>query len=139
MYTITLPSPIKHITHTCHKLTHKPCHILYYLLEVFLRRKAFAYEGRILFAQSTLDAHTHLLILHSSHRGAIMRGFWRKTSLFLLNKGTWRIFWGFCKSWFLIDPLPFQPFRFWLRIGGDICNLKTTTRLGKSESWLLNV
>ena len=28
--------------------------------------------------------------------------------------------------------LPFEPFRFWLRIRGDIRNRKTTPRLGKS-------
>jgi hypothetical protein len=28
--------------------------------------------------------------------------------------------------------LPFQPFRFWLRICGDIYNRKTTPRLGES-------
>ncbi len=33
--------------------------------------------------------------------------------------------------------LPFEPFRFWLRIGGDIRKRKTTPRLGKSGSrWL---
>ena len=35
--------------------------------------------------------------------------------------------------------LPFEPFRFWLRIRGDIRNRKTTPRLGKSGSRLLNV
>ncbi len=30
--------------------------------------------------------------------------------------------------------LPFEPFRFWLRIRGDIRNLKTTPRLSKSAS-----
>jgi len=35
--------------------------------------------------------------------------------------------------------LPFEPFRFWLRIRGDIRNRKTTIRLGESESRLLNV
>jgi hypothetical protein len=47
-----------------------------------------------------------------------------------------RIFWGFCRNWFLIDPvhgtLPFEPFRFWLRIRGDIHNRKTTRRVGES-------
>jgi hypothetical protein len=33
----------------------------------------------------------------------------------------------------------FKPFRFWLRIHGDIRNRKTTPQLGKSESRLLNV
>ncbi len=37
-----------------------------------------------------------------------------------------RIFWGFCKNWFL--TLPFGPFRFWLRIRGDIRIRKTTPR-----------
>jgi len=45
-----------------------------------------------------------------------------------------RIFWGFCRNWFLIDPLHFEPFRFWLRIRGDIRNRKTTPRLGKPGS-----
>jgi hypothetical protein len=52
-----------------------------------------------------------------------------------------RIFWGFCRNWFLIDPLPtlnFEPFRFWLRIRGDIRNRKTTPRLGESGSRLLS-
>ena len=35
--------------------------------------------------------------------------------------------------------LPFEPFRYWLRIRGDIRNRKTTPRLGKSGSRLLNV
>ncbi len=30
--------------------------------------------------------------------------------------------------------LPFEPFRFWLRIRGDIRNRKTTPRLGESAS-----
>jgi hypothetical protein len=30
--------------------------------------------------------------------------------------------------------LPFEPFRFWLRISGDIRNRKTTLRLGESVS-----
>jgi hypothetical protein len=30
--------------------------------------------------------------------------------------------------------LPFEPFRYWLRIRGDIPNQKTTPRLGKSGS-----
>ncbi len=30
--------------------------------------------------------------------------------------------------------LPFEPFRFWLRIRGDIRNQKTTPRLGDSGS-----
>jgi hypothetical protein len=34
--------------------------------------------------------------------------------------------------------LPFQPFRYWLRIRGDIRNRKTTPRLGKSGSWRLS-
>ncbi len=34
--------------------------------------------------------------------------------------------------------LPFEPFRFWLRIRGDIRNRKTTTRLAESESRLMN-
>jgi hypothetical protein len=47
-----------------------------------------------------------------------------------------RNFWGFCRNWFLKDPLtlPFEPFRFRLRIRGDIRNRKTTPRLGKSVS-----
>jgi hypothetical protein len=43
-----------------------------------------------------------------------------------------RIFWGFCRNWVLIDP--FEPFRFWLRIRGDIRNRKTTPRLGESAN-----
>jgi hypothetical protein len=35
--------------------------------------------------------------------------------------------------------LPFEPFRFWLRIRGDIRYRKTTHRLGESGSRLLNV
>ncbi len=35
--------------------------------------------------------------------------------------------------------LPFEPFRFWLRIRGDIRNRKTTPRLIESASRLLNV
>jgi hypothetical protein len=35
--------------------------------------------------------------------------------------------------------LHFEPFRFWLRIRGDIRNRKTTPRLAESESRLLNV
>jgi hypothetical protein len=33
-----------------------------------------------------------------------------------------RIFWGFCRNWFLHESLtlPFGPIRFWLRICGDI-------------------
>ncbi len=34
--------------------------------------------------------------------------------------------------------LPFEPFRFWLRIRGDIRNRKTTPRLGESASWRLS-
>ncbi len=30
--------------------------------------------------------------------------------------------------------LPFEPFRFWLRIRGDNCNRKTTPRLGESAT-----
>jgi hypothetical protein len=48
-----------------------------------------------------------------------------------------RIFWGFCRNWVLMDPLhyvPFEPFRFWLRIRGDIRNRKPTPRLGESGS-----
>jgi hypothetical protein len=30
--------------------------------------------------------------------------------------------------------LPFEPFRFWFRICGDICNLKTTAQLPESAS-----
>jgi hypothetical protein len=30
--------------------------------------------------------------------------------------------------------LPFEPFRFWLRIRGDICNRNMTPRLGESGS-----
>ncbi len=41
-----------------------------------------------------------------------------------------RIFWGFCRNWFLMNPLhyPFRPFRFWFRIRGDIRIRKTTPR-----------
>ncbi len=35
--------------------------------------------------------------------------------------------------------LPFEPFRFWLRIRGDIRNRKMTLRLGESGSRLVNV
>jgi hypothetical protein len=48
-----------------------------------------------------------------------------------------RIFWGFYRNWVLIDPLqyvPFEPFRFWLRIRGDIRNRKTTPRHAESGS-----
>jgi hypothetical protein len=47
-----------------------------------------------------------------------------------------RIFWGFCRNKFLIDlsHLPFEPFRFWLLIRGDIHNRKRTPRLGESGS-----
>jgi hypothetical protein len=43
-----------------------------------------------------------------------------------------------------LDPhrsltLPFEPFRFWLRIRGDIRNRKTTLRPAESGSRLLNV
>jgi hypothetical protein len=31
--------------------------------------------------------------------------------------------------------LPFEPFRFWLRIRGDIHNRKTTLRLDELASW----
>ena len=34
--------------------------------------------------------------------------------------------------------LPFEPFRFWLRIRGDIRNRKTTPRLGESANWRLS-
>ena len=34
---------------------------------------------------------------------------------------------------------PFEPFRFWLRIRGDIRNRKMTPRLAESGSRLLNV
>ncbi len=37
-----------------------------------------------------------------------------------------RIFWGFCRNWSL--TLPFGPFRFWLRILGDIPIRKMTPR-----------
>jgi hypothetical protein len=33
---------------------------------------------------------------------------------------------------------PFEPFRFWLRIRGDIRNRRTTPQLGESESWRLS-
>ncbi len=44
--------------------------------------------------------------------------------------------WGFCTK---LDPhrsitISFEAFRFWLRIGGDIQNQKTTPRLGESGS-----
>jgi len=47
-----------------------------------------------------------------------------------------RIFWGFLQK---LGPhrsltLPFEPFRFWLRIRGDIRNQKTTPRLAESGS-----
>ncbi len=48
-----------------------------------------------------------------------------------------RIFWGFCRNCVLICrslTLPFEPFRFWLRIRGDIRNRKTTPRIGESGS-----
>jgi hypothetical protein len=41
-------------------------------------------------------------------------------------------FLGFCRNWSL--TLPFQSFRFWLRIHGNIRNLKTTPRLGESAT-----
>ncbi len=37
-----------------------------------------------------------------------------------------RIFWGFCRNWFRIDPLHYLS-SFWLRIRGDIRNRKTTS------------
>jgi hypothetical protein len=65
-----------------------------------------------------------------------------------------RIFWGFCRNWFLIDPLHYLSsrsdfvfefaeifivekqlpnlFRLWLQICADIRNRKTTPRLGES-------
>jgi hypothetical protein len=47
-----------------------------------------------------------------------------------------RIFWGFCRNWFLIDPLHYLPshsaFRFEFR--RDICNQKTIPQLGESAS-----
>ena len=47
-----------------------------------------------------------------------------------------RIFWGFLQK---LGPhrsltLPFEPFRFWLRIRGDIHNGKTTPRLWESAT-----
>ncbi len=43
-----------------------------------------------------------------------------------------RIFWGFCRNWFLMSPLHYLsglgPFRFWLQIRGDIRIRKTTPR-----------
>jgi hypothetical protein len=44
------------------------------------------------------------------------------------------IFWGFCRNWFLIDPLHYLSSRsdFGFEFGGDIRNQKTTPRLGES-------
>ncbi len=52
----------------------------------------------------------------------------------------WRIFWGFCRNWFLIDPLHYllshSDFGFKFE---EILNWKTTPRLGESGSrWLSN-
>ncbi len=47
----------------------------------------------------------------------------------------WRIFWGFCRNWFLIDPLHYlsrhSDFGFKFK---EILNRKTTPRLGESGS-----
>jgi hypothetical protein len=47
----------------------------------------------------------------------------------------------FAENRFLIEALtlPFEPFRFWLRIRGDIRNRKTTPRLGDSLTQRLSV
>ncbi len=59
---------------------------------------------------------------------------------FLKGHGNEADFLGFLKK---LGPhrsltLPFEPFRFWLRIRGVIRNLKTTPRLAVSGSWRLS-
>jgi len=73
----------------------------------------------------------------------LWRGFilWKFSSWMLKGHGNEADFLGFLQK---LGPhrsltLPFEPFRFWIRIRGDIRNRKTTPRLAESGSWLLNV
>ncbi len=60
----------------------------------------------------------------------------RQDLLSLKGHGNWADFLGFLQK---LGPhrsltQPFEPFRFWLRIRGDIRNRKTTPRLAESGS-----